>query len=103
MMKTPESKVLSFCEKMLTAHGIMHWRNNTGAVKVEKRFIRYGCKGSPDIIAVHEGRFIGIECKGTGGVQQPSQKAFQERLEAAGGLYLLVTPNNMDSALEVVT
>src|SRR6185312_7560242 len=40
--------------------------------------------------AVIGGRFIGIEVKGTGGKQSDAQKDFQARLEAAGGLYLLV-------------
>jgi hypothetical protein len=78
----------------LSAKGIFHWRNNSGAVvseyKGKKRFMRYGAVGSPDIFCVVKGRCIGLELKGPKGKQSDSQKEFQERLEEAGGLYLLV-------------
>lgn len=69
---------------------IFHYRNNTGAfVDSNKHFYRFGELGSPDIIAVKDGVFIGIEVKGTGGKQSEYQKQFEERLTKAGGKYIL--------------
>ena len=48
-------------------------------------------KGVPDIIVVHNKRFIGFEVKRAKGKQSPAQKLFQKRVEAAGGLYFVVT------------
>lgn len=72
---------------------IFHYRNNSGAViseyKGKKRFMRFGAVGSPDIVCVIKGQFVGVEVKGTGGKQSDDQKDFQERLEKAGGVYIV--------------
>lgn len=77
----------------LNYKNIFFYRNNTGAIKSEYngkiRFFRFGAVGSTDLIAVIAGQYIGIECKGKNGVQSKNQKEFQERLEAAGGIYIL--------------
>ena len=72
---------------------IFHYRNNSGAMigeyKGKKSFDRFGAKGSPDIICVIDGRYIGIEVKSEIGRQSENQQIFQDRLEKAGGLYIL--------------
>jgi hypothetical protein len=72
---------------------IFHYRNNSGGMvstyKDKTYFMKFGAPGSPDIICVVKGRYIGIEVKSDIGVQSDSQKDFQERLEKAGGLYIL--------------
>lgn len=77
----------------LTTKRIFWYRNNTGAVRMGEggsgRFLRFGSIGSPDIVAVHEGLYIGIEVKGSDGKQSYEQKGFQEKLEIAGGIYIL--------------
>jgi hypothetical protein len=77
----------------LTAKRIFHYRNNSGAMASEykgvKRFMRFGAKGSPDIVAVVRGRYVGIEVKGTNGRQNPDQKLFEQELMKAGGQYIL--------------
>lgn len=45
--------------------------------------------GIPDILACYQGRLIGIEVKTDTGRQRPDQEAWQEKVETAGGLYLL--------------
>jgi len=85
-----ERDVLRMCLEYLTAKRIFHYRNNTGAVKTEKSFVRFGTPGSPDIVAVVDGNYIGIECKGSDGKQSELQKIFQSNLERAGGIYVLV-------------
>jgi hypothetical protein len=59
--------------------------------KGKTRFMRFGALGSPDIFALKDGKCYGIEVKRPGGKQSEAQREFQERLTAAGGLYLLAT------------
>lgn len=73
----------------LAAKRIFHYRQNTGAVKTEDRFFRFGTPGAPDIVAVIGGRYVGIEVKRRGGMQTPGQREFEGRLNTAGGLYVL--------------
>lgn len=75
----------------LTIKHIFHFRNNSGAMKKGKHYVKFGVPGMPDIIAVINGRFIGIEVKGPDGEQSPKQKDFQMSLEYAGGQYILVS------------
>lgn len=55
-------------------------------------YIRSGSTvGTPDLIAVIAGRFLGIEIKTGKDRQSHSQKEVQNGIEAAGGVYLLVS------------
>ena len=70
--------------------GIFHYRNNSGAFKdSHNHFYRFGAVGSPDIICVIAGQYVGIEVKRPGGRQSEHQKEFQKKLEEAGGKYVL--------------
>ncbi len=83
--------MLQACLKYLYIKGIWHYRNNTGAVRMdERRFVRFGVPGGPDIVAVIRGQYVGIECKAGKGRQNDNQKLFQAELERAGGRYILV-------------
>jgi hypothetical protein len=77
----------------LSAKRIFHYRNNSGAMAKEyngkKYFMRFGCPGSPDIVCVINGLYVGIECKGEKGKQSETQKEFQKNLEYSGGKYIL--------------
>lgn len=79
--------------KHLQAKGIYCWRNNNGALWDPKlRIYRNNPLMKPgiaDIIAVHNGKHIEIECKTDVGRQSPAQKIHQKRIEAAGGVYIL--------------
>jgi len=93
-MKKPkilEKYVLKACLEYLAYRPGLWWRNSTGAMPVgDNRFIRFGFKGSADIIGLTaSGRFGAIECKGTGGVQSEQQKHFQEQVEFNMGIYVL--------------
>jgi hypothetical protein len=69
---------------------IFHYRNNSGAfVDSQKHFYRFGAVGSPDIVCVIHGQYVGIEVKAPKGGQSDHQKEFQKQLEAAGGRYIL--------------
>jgi len=46
--------------------------------------------GTPDIIVVHQGRFIGLEVKTAVGRPTDSQKLFGQLCEDNGGVYAVV-------------
>jgi len=87
----PESGVVSACLKWLWYRGCYVWRNNTGALKTnEGQWVRFGLKGSADIIGVSPaGRFLAIECKAPGQYLKPEQKAFRDTIEAHKGIYVM--------------
>jgi hypothetical protein len=65
------------------------WRCNTGAARSGKYFIRFGVPGQPDIQGCHCGRWVGIEGKTERGKLSPAQKQFQDRIEKAGGAFVV--------------
>lgn len=74
----------------LKLKGIFHYRNNTGAfIDQNKHLYRFGAIGSPDIVVVKDGLYIGIEVKTPHGTQSETQIKFQKELERAGGQYVL--------------
>jgi hypothetical protein len=75
----------------LTIKRIFHWRNNTGAFKKGKHFVRFGTPGSADVFACVSGHLFGIEVKRPGGTLSDAQVAFCAALRAAGGTYLVAT------------
>ena len=89
---TPEGAVLRDCLALLRMMGIWHWRNNTGAVSTPSGgFIRFGAKGSADILALRNGRFIAIECKSPKGKPTPEQSAWGQSVKANGGYWWCVS------------
>jgi len=98
-VKVPESAVIAGCLKLLRARRWHAWRNNSGAVKSEDRFIRYGVKGSSDIVAVvpKSGRFAAIEAKRpyikgvqAAGKLSDDQKAFLKAVRDANGVAVVI-------------
>lgn len=77
----------------LTLKRIFWYRQNSGAMagthNGKRRFFRFGWPGAPDIIAVIDGRYVGIEVKSTKGCQSQAQFHFQKSLEKAGARYIL--------------
>lgn len=86
--KETQKAILEF----LAVKGIFHYRNNSGALPIGQggntRFIRFGAVGSPDIICVVKGLYVGIEVKGEKGKLSPNQISFREALVRAGGIYI---------------
>ena len=68
----------------------LFWRNNSGAMKVGARFIRYGLPGSPDVIGIVNGQFVGIEVKREDGKQSEHQQEFERLATKYGGHYAVV-------------
>jgi hypothetical protein len=74
-----------------SGHGLRIWKNATGVAEQDGRKIRFGLKGSADILGIigGQGKFLAIEVKTGRGRQTKEQKAFQKMIENHGGLYIL--------------
>jgi hypothetical protein len=57
---------------------------------------RFGKSGVPDFICCYKGKFIGLECKAGKGQPTALQKLEMGRIEAAGGLTLVVREDTLD-------
>lgn len=81
---TPEAKVKNKIKEYLKTIPDLYYFTPIGSV--------YGKSGAPDIVVCYHGKFIGIEVKAPGklGTQTKLQKQAQEKIEQAGGVYLLV-------------
>jgi len=91
---TKESYIQSQILDYLKYRGVFCWRNNTGATTYQrkdgrKQFLRYGATGSPDIIGIFRGKFLGIEVKNKLGKVTNSQRLFLDRIKAEGGIALV--------------
>lgn len=86
-----ESAIVSACIKWLYWHGCFVWRHNTGMLRdAENRPIRFGLKGSADIIGMTpKGRFLAVECKAGKKDLTEDQLGFKSKVLSRGGLYLL--------------
>jgi len=98
--KRTEAQLQRLILDYLAAKGIMAFRMNTGAVKTEGRFFRFGVPGMADVLAfpsqkkcpVAEDLIITptwIECKAPKGVQSALQKSFQQQVEREGHRYIV--------------
>lgn len=68
------------------------WQNDTGIGRSMdgQRIIKFGLKGSSDILGISKSRFIAIEIKIGKDKQREEQLAFQKMIEMCGGLYFLI-------------
>lgn len=79
--------ILAFLARM----GCFVWRNNTGVLKSGSRFVRFGKKGSGDILGIlPNGRFFSVEVKSNGEPVSDSQKEFKELVEGVNGCAIIV-------------
>ena len=80
---------------------VFHYRNNSGAFKdAAGHLYRFGAVGSPDIVCVIKGQFVGIEVKAIRGKQSLHQMVFQGNLEKAGGKYILA--RSLDDVTKII-
>jgi len=88
-----ESQTQRLILDWLAAKRILAFRMNSGAVKTDKRFFRFGVAGMADILAFpEEWQAITptwIEVKAAKGRQSEFQKSFQRQVEEAGHRYIL--------------
>lgn len=64
-------------------------RVNVALARGPSRTFRTAPIGFPDLIGAAAGRAIAIECKSATGRQRPEQRRWQQRFEAAGGVYII--------------
>jgi len=87
-----EGDVVNACLRYLLYKGYWVWRHNTGGFKPKdsSRFIRFGAKGSPDIIGLSPtGTFIGVECKYGKNKPTDEQLHFGEQITSRNGVYIV--------------
>ena len=108
-MGKAENATTRACLDWLALRGAFAWRNNTGAIRTDKRFIRYGHTGSPDILGVLAcGTFIGVEVKAplgpkggkSGREQSKEQREFEREVVKRGGVY--VVAHGLDDLIAAV-
>ena len=80
------------------------WPNNTGVGKdmTCTRIVRFGLKGSSDIIGLYKGLFLGIEVKTGNAVQNKDQKRFQSMIKNMGGIYILCHSDDVEHIDKIV-
>jgi hypothetical protein len=84
----PEGELLKTCLAFLQANRIKAWRQNSGAMVVGSRFIRFShIEGISDIIGIWpDGRFLAIETKVRPRKATPHQAAFLQMIRDNGGI-----------------
>ena len=85
---TPEAKVKKKVVAILKKYEAYYFYPVTGG---------YGRSGVPDVIACHDGRFIGIECKAGSNKPTPLQQKNLDDIQAAGGIALVVNEDNINT------
>jgi hypothetical protein len=101
MKKVLEKDIQASIIQLLQLKHVFHYRNNSGsAIGKGDHLIRFGASGSPDIICVIAGRYVGLEVKRPGGKLRDSQIAFRDALARAGGFYFTVT--SLDDAVDAI-
>jgi hypothetical protein len=95
------TELVKSCLELLQMHGILCWKNHVGAVRMGKRFFKFGVPGLPDILFVRQSRLGGIEVKTGTGRQSREQQVMQSRFEAQGCMYWVVRSiDELDSLLK---
>ena len=90
-----ESEIQKQCLNWLTLHGILAWRQNSGAMqgtyKGKARFVRFtSIQGVSDILAcANDGTFIACEVKRPGGKLRPEQELFLAAVRKRGGVAIV--------------
>jgi Holliday junction resolvase len=76
----------------LKANEFLAWRNFVGGVKTNRgSAANPGMRGSPDILAVKDGLFYGIEVKTPEGKVSKHQAEWHEKARQFGAIILVVT------------
>ena len=82
----------------------MAWSNNTGKVQCKRTdaWIKFGLKGSSDILGCYKGLFLGVEVKTGGATQHDGQKRFEKMIRQIGGIYVVIRDTNVEQLLNIV-
>ena len=100
-IKSTEKNTQKAVIQYLEIKKIFHYRQNSGNfTSPTGHFYKMGVVGMPDIIAVINGQYIGLEIKDIKGKLNDNQVKFKARLEEAGGLYLTI--RSIDECIEEI-
>jgi len=82
----------------------MVWANNTGKIQCKRTdaWVKFGLKGSSDIIGCYKGLFLGIEVKTGRASQSSHQISFEKMIRQIGGIYVLIRDTNVNQLLSIV-
>lgn len=94
-IKSLEADSVREVMQALRSHSLVAWveRQNTGAMKVGSRFIKFGWRGCSDLLGqLKDGRLLAVECKRPkGGKITPEQVHFLDMVNDHGGVAFVAT------------
>lgn len=93
MASTPEAKVKRKVVAILKEFGAYYFYPVTGG---------YGSSGVPDIVACHNGRFFGIECKAGKGKPTDLQKRNLDAIYRNGGVSAVINETNIETLRDLL-
>ncbi len=86
----PEAKIQAQIIKYLESRGAVVLRTNSGVVTTQAgNMFRGNAAGTSDLTVLLDGKWIAIEVKSPGGKLTAKQKAYQAKIEAAGGYFIV--------------
>ena len=77
------------CLKWLRENDFFAVKIHIGAIKIQGKSIPNPAAGHPDILAIRDGKYFGIEVKKPGGKVSPKQDEFHKKIEKAGGAVIV--------------
>lgn len=92
--KILEADVINEIGELIAVYQLSIFRQNTGATKIGKRFVRFGEPGTGDYAGwcKYTGRHVEIEAKKpNGGVLSAAQKRRLDAINKAGGVGIVAT------------
>jgi len=113
-MKIPEKTILKHCHDTLLKLGVRIWRNNSGAMKIGSRFVKYGVANpggsdligykvleiTPEMVGKKIAQFVAVECKASqGGKLSEHQRKFLLNVQEDGGIAIVAS--SVDDVLKI--
>lgn len=99
-MKSTEKETQKAVMEYLALKNIFHYRQNSGTILVRGHMYKFcSINGTPDIVAIHNGIYYGLEIKDIKGKQNEAQIEFQNNLEKSGGIYKVI--RSIDEVIEL--
>lgn len=94
-------QIKEYLQSLEDSNKLYFIRNNSGAVVVKNRFIRFGKEGSSDfIIFMPKNRVLFIEIKNESGKQTEKQKEFKNKIVNLGYEYYIV--RSVDELINII-
>ncbi|MBP98758.1 hypothetical protein CMK18_22650 [Candidatus Poribacteria bacterium] len=85
-----ESEIQKQCLQWLQESGFFATKMHLGAIRVAGRNLPNPMAGAPDIFALKNGKYHGIEVKKPGGKLSKTQKIWHQKALLVGGVKIIV-------------